>query len=339
MDQDGLEKRIAELEARLVQQKAGADLPPTNTDAGDPPAAAPAEVIRCLLHQFPSKWWKRPLAVEFGAGQVSIIDPKKDALIASASRAQVTVTPAMFDADPSSDKTDTTMPVLIVGVPGVQPLTTGCYESRTGRGVVDRVWASTGRDLRFWWRGEVPWVKPPAYVTSAADWRALVENFGLAPYLQDNVDAQPGWGDREWIASRQDVAAAAKTGRDRRSARRWGYTTVGVAVAMLLLFLGAQRYHDYQAGTPTTATVTDCATDEHSTCRGTWSIGGVAGAGNLQQTAPVGSTVNVRVSNGKTYGPTQGLKLALVGGGLLALVLFLFVLDRSRRGTVVKRRI
>ncbi len=309
-------------------------------DHPDKPVSEPT--IRCLLDPYPIKYRyasglrSQPVtgtaAVGFGASRVSIIDPKTDMVIASAAAAQVTATPAMFEKDISSDRDDTrtTMPVVIVSVPGSRPLSIGCLESCDTAGV-------GSDDLRFWWRGTVPWVRPPAYVAWNADWRALVKNVGLAPYLHDSADAQPGWGDREWITSQQDVTAAAKTGRDRRSTHLWAFTPLGVGLAMFLLFFSARSLYEYHTGIPTTATVTDCAT--HSTCVGTWSIGGVAESGALPQKAAIGSTLEVRVSNGKLYSKSQWLKSALFGGGVLVATIALFVADRSRRGTVVRRSI
>ena len=73
-----------------------------------------------------------------------------------------------------------TMPVLIVRVPGLQPLTIACgaYGPDAGRWT----WSGTWKG-RFSWRGDVPKEKPPAYYVSLAEWLTLIEKFGLAPYL------------------------------------------------------------------------------------------------------------------------------------------------------------
>jgi hypothetical protein len=76
-----------------------------------------------------------------------------------------------------------TSPVMVVRVPGLQPLTIACgaYGPDAGRWKWTGVWVN-----RFSWRGAVPHEKPPAfYVSSLAEWLTLVEKFGLAPYLED----------------------------------------------------------------------------------------------------------------------------------------------------------
>src|SRR5271166_7112057 len=64
-------------------------------------------------------------------------------------------------------------PVLVVRLPGSQPLTIGCQERNLADGFL----------TRFSWRGKVPIrVNAPAdYSVSSADWLMLVGEFGLAP--------------------------------------------------------------------------------------------------------------------------------------------------------------
>jgi hypothetical protein len=90
----------------------------------------------------------------------------------------VTATPATFQADGVTSGDGSTYnypatPGLVVRVPGVQPLTIGCLEL-------------VGSEIRFSWRGNT--LRPnerPAHVVSGAHWRALVEEFGLTPQLED----------------------------------------------------------------------------------------------------------------------------------------------------------
>src|SRR6516164_699707 len=123
---------------------------------------------------------KPSLVLDVDNDAVRVTDPNTDALSASASRAQVTATPANFQPDgvTSGDGSTHDYPAitgLVVCVPGVQPLTIGCLDMK-------------GLEFRFSWRGNVP--RPnerPAYVTSGADLRALAETFGLTSDLEDTA--------------------------------------------------------------------------------------------------------------------------------------------------------
>ncbi|MBW0016621.1 MAG: hypothetical protein JO236_03615, partial [Mycobacterium sp.] len=127
---------------------------------------APGEPLRCLLYPPPkpmgpfaplaSQRRHRPpqprLVVEGGADAIRVIDPNTNAVIASASRAQVTATPANYrHVDPEQSYN---VPVLVVRVPGLQPLTIRCHRQ---------------------WRGSAPKEeKEPEFRVSDADSRALV---------------------------------------------------------------------------------------------------------------------------------------------------------------------
>jgi hypothetical protein len=145
---------------------------------------APEEPIRCLLVPSPSggafilsltqyltRTTRNPtLAIDVGKDAIWVIDPNNNAPKASASLGQVTATPADWNW---AIKGTYTTPVLVVCVPGLQPLTIGCPRPATA-------WHS-----RFSWRGKVPSEKKPAFVVSETDWLTLAEKFGLASYLED----------------------------------------------------------------------------------------------------------------------------------------------------------
>jgi hypothetical protein len=118
------------------------------------------------------------LVLDLDNDAMQVIDPHRDAPSLSASGAEVTATPATFQPDSVTSDGSTydypAPPGLVVGAPGVQPLTIGCLDL-------------VGSEFRFSWRGEVSRANQrPAYVVSAADWLALVTKFGLAPQLHDS---------------------------------------------------------------------------------------------------------------------------------------------------------
>jgi hypothetical protein len=137
---------------------------------------APGEPLRCLLYPppktlgplapFVSQRRHQPpqprLAIEGRADAIRVVDPTTNAVIASAARTQVTATPANYrHVDPEQSYN---VPVLVVHVPGLQPLTIQCHRS---------------------WRGDLPKEKTkPEFRVSAADSQALVEEFGLAANLK-----------------------------------------------------------------------------------------------------------------------------------------------------------
>jgi DivIVA domain-containing protein len=158
---------------------------PGRWKASDGKWYAPQPENRCLLMAIPS-WWKRQpsLAVEVDKDALRVFDPNSNVLITSASPSQVTATPAKFRESMASDwggMSVRTRPVLVLGVPGLQPLIIGCP------------WH--GLKLRFAWRGQVGEAKRPRYVVTDADWPILVEKLGLAPYLEDGPEynAEGSW--------------------------------------------------------------------------------------------------------------------------------------------------
>ncbi len=337
MEQDDPEQRISDLERRLAEQRRAADPPPPGPGASGRRPTVPNEPIRCLMYEYRRGWkgLRRRLAIDIDeeAIRVSMIDPKKTSPLASASHAQVTATPAAFTA--GKEDPGRTQPVLIVRVPGSAPLTIGCGALAAGW------WNWPPSRLRFWWRGKVPWVKTPTYATSAAEWLTLVETFGLAPYLEDEASAGPDRDARQWNPSTQDLTAAAETGRDRRSVMGWIFTIVFAVFALPSLFLGSVQVYQYLSGTPTTATVTHCSGGNGVDCTGTWSIGGVAHTGPIEQgfgKYPVGSSLDVRVSGHTARTATSCLMGWFLGAIFLAISIIMFFLTRSRTGTLVGKR-
>jgi hypothetical protein len=143
------------------------------------------------------------LAIDVGKDAIWVKDPSSDALIGSAWLAQVTATPETYRYRygsrswlfaPSFDqiagrlleqamaKSLSTSPVLVVCVPGLQPLIIGCRDS------------VGGLERRFSWRGKVRQRvnEPPEYAVSGADWLTLVEKLGLATYLEDRTNTVSG---------------------------------------------------------------------------------------------------------------------------------------------------
>lgn len=159
---------------------------------------APGEATRCLL--FPNPYLAEAigsfafrkqyrlqrslsepsLIVDADGDAMRVIDPGSDALRASVSRADVTATPATFQADSVTSGDGSThdypaTPGLAVCVPGINPLTIGCLDL-------------VGSAFRFSWRGaSTRSDERPAYVVSAADWLTLVEKFGLTSQLDDKA--------------------------------------------------------------------------------------------------------------------------------------------------------
>ena len=130
-------------------------------------------------HQLQQSLSKPSLVLDVDKNAMRVIDPKSDAPSASASRANVTVTSATFQADSVTGGDGSTYnypatPGLAVSIPGMQPLTIGCLDL-------------AGSDFRFAWRGAARSNERPSYVVSAADLLALAEEFGLTAQLDDKA--------------------------------------------------------------------------------------------------------------------------------------------------------
>jgi hypothetical protein len=132
------------------------------------------------------------LAIGVSTDAIRVVDPNTNALIASAPPMQVTVTPATYEYPythwlPTLNNVMTDMenkylskaPVLVVGVPGMAPLTIACLDTTGGLGIA----------RRFSWREDVPAQYEAAeYAVAAADWPMLVDKFGLATFLESRGD-------------------------------------------------------------------------------------------------------------------------------------------------------
>jgi hypothetical protein len=156
----------------------------------DVPGAASGEPTRCWLVSISTIKgasysdtiafnFKPSLAIDVGKDAIWVMDPYTNALVASAWLAQATATPAKREY--TRFGYSMTVPILVVGVPGVQQLSIGCLD----RGVQGPQYSyAHGRgQYRFSWRGAVPEDNEPAYWASGADWLTLVDKFGLAPCL------------------------------------------------------------------------------------------------------------------------------------------------------------
>jgi hypothetical protein len=122
--------------------------------------------------------WKPRLAIDVGEDEIRVIHPNSTAPVATARLAQVSATPAKHNCWRKGCYESS---VLVLRVPGLQPLTIRCLDP-----------AKFGQSYnypRFSWRGKVQeQVKTPAeYSVSSMDWLTVVEKFGLAPYQGDSA--------------------------------------------------------------------------------------------------------------------------------------------------------
>jgi hypothetical protein len=126
------------------------------------------------------------LAIDVGTDAISVIEPASKAVIASAGRAQVTATPAIYA--PVSESTEGgsrqyKQPMLIVNVPGGVNLRIAIRPMRYS------IW--NGHQFRYAWRmkaGPLDVRKPaqsPTHVARETEWFSLLETFGLARLVVD----------------------------------------------------------------------------------------------------------------------------------------------------------
>jgi hypothetical protein len=155
--------------------------------------AAPGEPTRCwlvsisaMMHTSPSDTlafnFTPSLAIDVGNDAIWVMDLTTNALVASAWLAQVTATPSQrnYRGAPYSR----VAPILVVCVPGMQPLSIGCLDR--GANGPQSSYRPEGQ-YRFSWRAAPTEKAEPAYWASGADWLTLVAKLGLAPHLKDKA--------------------------------------------------------------------------------------------------------------------------------------------------------
>ncbi len=133
-----------------------------------------------------------PLAIDVGEHTVSIVDPAGDAVIDSAAIREVTATPGVYAPVDRSSESNTkryTQPLLLLEGPGALDVRIGILPMRV------TTW--TGHQFRYAWRRKARPLdleqayrldrveRRPIYVVSDAEWRSLVETFGLADLAVD----------------------------------------------------------------------------------------------------------------------------------------------------------
>jgi hypothetical protein len=154
----------------------------SSRSGSDVRGAAPGEPTRCwlvsgstLLHASYSDTlaynFKPSLAIDVGNDAIWVIDPYTNSLVASAWLAQLTATPSKHEYPLSRSLLRPTAPILVVGVPGVQPLSIGCLDR--GANGPQSSYRPQGQ-FRFSWRDAVREGPEPAYWASGADWLTLV---------------------------------------------------------------------------------------------------------------------------------------------------------------------
>jgi hypothetical protein len=128
-----------------------------------------------------------------------------------------------------------------------------------------------------------------------------------------------------------------------------GAMAVVAVPSLLLFFMGAETYHSYSTGTPTTATITDCSHGKGAHCEAAWSIEGkpcpiypcanatygeISG-GFFDDTSRVGATLDVRVHGRTAYTANAWTSPVAIGGcvligGLTVVFVVAFVVIRPR---------
>src|ERR1700741_29696 len=166
------------------------------TPDGSGKPAASAKPTRCQLFPSPdeSKIFKdralqeslagtfaeQPqLAIDVGSDAISVVEPASKAVIASAGRAQVTATPAIYapvsESAEGSGSRQYKQPMLIVKVPAGVNLRIAIRPMRYS------IW--NGHQFRYAWRmkaGALDVKKPaqsPTHVATETEWFSLLETF------------------------------------------------------------------------------------------------------------------------------------------------------------------
>ena len=150
--------------------------------------------LRCELVPLPQRhsgnfWTKTPpppppLALDIGAGgAVRVTDRQTNALLASASLAQMTATPARYTSG-GGEYARHTDPLLIVGVPGLQPLRIRPAPMKYGITYTEGTYRYNWRDIDG--GPDRPAIaEQPTYGVAEAEWLALIEIFGLGHRVVD----------------------------------------------------------------------------------------------------------------------------------------------------------
>jgi hypothetical protein len=197
----------------------------------DDEAGASREPFRCELVPLPQAYsgnfWTKappnppPLVLEMGTKDaIRVLDPTTNAFIASTSLGQVTATPAQHITG-GGDSARHTDPLLIVAVPGLQPLrirpSPMQYGIKYSQGSYRYSWSDIDGGAE-----RPPHADQPAYGVTEEDWLALIEKFGLSGRVVD------------------EHASGQITRRDRRD------MLVGLAwVVALLLLIALSAYAKY----------------------------------------------------------------------------------------------
>jgi hypothetical protein len=154
-------------------------------------SAASGQPIRCELVPVPTGEYKRftnkpkpgppPLVLDVGQnGATRLTDPDTGEFVTSTWLAEVTATPARFRHGGGEAIQSYTEPVLIVDLPGAQPLIIGTAYRRVSRSGI--------RQIRYVWNSRMHDVKKrPDYAVTDAEWLTLAQRFGLGDRVVDNL--------------------------------------------------------------------------------------------------------------------------------------------------------
>jgi DivIVA domain-containing protein len=198
-NEDEVDEFLDVVEEQLKSEQAGAFLPPPH--AGPTAANLARGVVRMRrneesvapepsnhweLSPVPSFWKRRPpLVIDVGKDAIWVVDAKTNALVTSARLAQVTATRSEFTSVTSTGdpwigwKIGRSQPLLVMSIPGLQPLIIGTSAMKG--------YGSRGHRYRLSWRGMAQKDRA-TYVLRDAEWLTLVEKFGLTPYLDDRTN-------------------------------------------------------------------------------------------------------------------------------------------------------
>jgi DivIVA domain-containing protein len=183
-NEDEVDRFLDLVEEQFKGQQAGAfpPLPQAVPSAVDEESTAPKPPGRWELFPLPSIWKRRPpLAVEVDKDAIRVVDTKTNALVTSASLAQVTATRAQSTSLDSTNRIWTgrnPQPLLVLTIPGLRPLV-------IGSAAMNR-WEPGGLEYRFSWFGRVQEAKA-TYALRDTEWFSLVDKFGLTPHLEGKI--------------------------------------------------------------------------------------------------------------------------------------------------------